>query len=156
MASIAPPLPHNRVLIKDKPEKGKLEQSVPTVEIWRAGASTPQLVSTTEKQKPIAGKLGTAMIAADEPVSVVLRFHRSLAGKVLELRASRGVVINPPEPRLLLSSTGEVILQVAFEPGQNRGEISFEIDNIKNAMPLMRVRAEMLAGIETNGGEVTR
>ena len=146
--AIPRPQAHEKTRLAGHPERGRIERATPRVEIWRADTNVPQHVAGVQARRSQAGRLGTGKVTGTDPVTLVIRFNRALAGQILRVTTSAGVEIEPSAHAMQLGPTAEAALQLSLEEAYAVGQIVFEIDTVRTVLPLMRVPAAMLNAAE--------
>jgi len=102
------------------------------VEIWRAGAIAAQLPARH------GDFLEHAYITDNWPVTVRLQFDPSSQGRVIILRAGKGVILDPPMEILHIGPTGECVLTVSMDESVAHSHISFHCEGLMTTLPLSR------------------
>ena len=121
---------------------------IPHVEIWRAGDTEPQIRRAPAAPATEKIKLQPALVGGDEPLTVILRFNRVLAGELITLKG-KGVIVSPGGEVMRLAQTAEAMLQVQLEPGERSGKITVSAGNVATTLPVMRVPESMLPSLES-------
>jgi hypothetical protein len=144
------PVPAAAPFLSGPPDLLRFERAVPRMEVWRTGSDIPQ-VATKRR-----GRLDPILINGTEPVTLLLRFHPSLAGTTLEVFAREGLTLQSPAQVLRITPTGEVVLLVGLEPTKSRGEIAFRVDNVTTVLRFDQVPLWALLARERRIGGTAR
>ena len=124
------------------------ERAIPQIQVWRNGSDLPQI-----PKRRARARFGPALIAGNEPVTIELRFHRSLAGKLLSLLRSEGVALQPAHSVVQIGATGEGALIAQLETGQRSGQIGFEIDGVTILLRLVAAPEWAVEKAEKESGQ---
>ncbi|MEY2482619.1 MAG: hypothetical protein QOK24_1147 [Verrucomicrobiota bacterium] len=102
------------------------------MEVWRAGAVSPQV--------PIrhGSYMGTAYIAGNESVMIRLQFDPLVAGKIVTITASAAIILDPPQTGLAVQPTGDCAVTLRLAGGFNRGYVNFYCQGLQTTLPLQR------------------
>jgi hypothetical protein len=120
------------------------------VEVWRAGAVSPQV--------PIrhGSYMGTAFIAGNESAMVRLQFDPLVAGKIVVVTASAAIILDPPQTGLFVRSTGDCTVTLRLAGGFNRGYVNFYSQGLQTTLPLQRASSTVVATNETANKKAAR
>ena len=119
----------------------ELQRITPVIEVWRAGAQSPQLpVRRGQHMAP-------AFIADNQPVMVRLQFDPLAQGKTVWVRRGRGAILDPPTEVLQIRPTGECVVTVRLEENAPRGHLTFHCEGLMTTLPLSR---NSLAVVQAN------
>ncbi|MEN3369112.1 MAG: hypothetical protein V7609_1255 [Verrucomicrobiota bacterium] len=156
---VPPPNPAPRVLLPSVPAPAPLspaptllqiQRLTPIVEVWRAGAVSPQV--------PIrhGSYVATAFIAGNESAMVRLQFHPLVAGKIVTITASAAIILDPPQTGLSVRLAGDCAVTVRLAGGFNRGYVNFSCQGLQTMLPLQRASSSVVAANETANKEAAR
>jgi hypothetical protein len=141
-APMPPPQRHAaRPFLSGQPDLSWVERAVPILEVWRAGSTVPQQPTKRGRSYPVR-------ISGSGPVTLVLRWDRSLAGKKVEVGGARGATVRPGGPVLLIGPTGEAALLVQLNVGVYNAELHVTTDFVTTTVYLQRVPLSMLTAAE--------
>ncbi|MEN3370690.1 MAG: hypothetical protein V7609_2833 [Verrucomicrobiota bacterium] len=138
---VPPPNPASRVQLPSVPAPApfspaptllQIQRLTPIVEVWRAGAISPQV--------PIrhGSYMKTAYVAGNESVMVRLQFDPLVAGKIVTVTASAAIILDPGQTGLAVRSTGDCAVTVRLGDGFNRGYVNFYCQGLQTTLPLQR------------------
>lgn len=132
------------------PSAIQIQRLTPIVEVWRAGATAPQ-VPVRHGQY-----LATAYIAGNESVVVRLEFDPLTAGKIVTVTASMAIILDPPQTGLPVQPTGDCAVTVRLADGFTRGYVNFYCQGLQTTLPLQRASSSVVAANETAKKEGAR
>jgi hypothetical protein len=104
----------------------------PSVEVWRAGATLPQI------PKRHGYQLEEAYIAGSNPVTARLQFDPLESGEIVLVRAAKGVTLDPSGNTFRIRPTGELVLSVSLDETVSKGHIIFHRAGVTTALELKR------------------
>lgn len=136
--------------VSRRPDQQRIDRAIPQVEVARVNSSGSQKVA---RQRAHFGRL---LLAGNEAVTVILRFHPLLAGKAITVRPSPEVTLQPAEGILPIEANGTVALQVLMAPTALKGKIFLYADGVPIELPVARVPLSMVVSRETSASEVGR
>jgi hypothetical protein len=113
-----------------------VQQITPVIEVWRAGALTPELPARRGKQ------VGPVAIPTNEVVTVRLQFGLLATGKSVVMTASGGVILDPPQQVLAIQPSADCAVSVSLSDGYSNGAIRFYCEGISTLLTLSRVAPE--------------
>ena len=143
-ASIAPPPPPAvEAPLPGGPDPAAMELAKPEIEIWRPEGELPQ---TPDRYDP-AYVTGTAVVA------LRVQFNPLAAGKSVWVKPGRGMTLNPPNPILTVSASGECIVGAQLAQGFSRSHLIFYCENVKTVLPVVRAPLATVEAAEARGGE---
>ena len=90
-----------------------------------------------------------AYVAGNQPVMVRLQFDPSVAGKVITVTASAGIIFDPPEAALVVRPTGESVATVRLADEFAHGHVDFSCDGIRTTVPFERSSPAVVASHES-------
>ena len=128
------PTPPLSPAIQPRTNPGLIQRLTPRVEIWRPGSNYPQ-IPTRRSDK---GNSDQSFVTGPELVTIRLRFNPQSAGEQVTIAAGRGVVIDPPQQVLTLSSQGDCAFLAHLEPDAPRGHLIIYCKNVRTVVPLVR------------------
>jgi hypothetical protein len=145
MPSAQPPAPP-----APPPDPIQIQRLTPIVEVWRAGALSPQV--------PIRrGRYWESVYIADnEPVMIRLQFDPLARGKTVVVRPGRGAILDPPTEVLQIRPTGECVVAVRLEENAPAGHITFHCGGLMTTLPLSRHSLARVQANENARAEGTR
>lgn len=144
---IPPPLvPAAAPFVSGPPYLQRLSRAVPRMQVWRPGSDVPQ--NAVHRR----GRFEPLLVTGNEPVTLLLYFHPSLAGQTLEVLADDSFTVQPPNQFLLIGPTGEAVLVLELGAAQSRGEIALRVDYITTALQFLRAPLEALLAKERAAG----
>jgi len=113
-----PPIPP-RAPTTAPPTALEIQRVTPAIEVWRAGAHSPQV--------PVrrGSHMAPAFIADNQPVMVRLQFDPLARGKSVFVRPGRGAVLDPPSEVLRIRPTGECVVTVRLQENAPRSHVIF-------------------------------
>lgn len=154
---LAPPVAPPQALFTSAPTLQTIQNVTPLVEIWPRGATSPQIPQRYGGGRNHHQRLKPACFVGNDPVTVLLRFHASAAGKKVMVKATWGFTVDPPDEVLIVQPNGECLVNVTLEPGLAQSHLSFFCDGLTTTLPLARTTAEIVATIEggiVEGGQI--
>ncbi|MEN3369426.1 MAG: hypothetical protein V7609_1569 [Verrucomicrobiota bacterium] len=139
---VPPPAPSSAA-----PSLLQIQRLTPIVEIWRAGAVSPQV--------PIrhGSYMGTAFIGGNESAMVRLHFDPLIAGKIVTVSASAAIILDPAQTGRVVQPTGDCTVTVGLAGGFNRGYVNFYCQGLQTTLPLQR---SSLVVVSTQEKEIAR
>jgi hypothetical protein len=139
---IAPPPPPVTEIPLPAPDPSELVLAQPNVEIWRAESESPQVPPRQ------FNKLDQAYVTGTEPVWLRVQFDPLAAGKIVWVKPSRGIILNPPVSKMTISANGECLFLVQVAQDFTRSHIIFYCDGIKTVLPVVRASLEKVEEME--------
>jgi hypothetical protein len=134
--------------LSGRPNMQRFEWAKPRCEVWRTGSDIPQ------KPARRGVRLGWALVAGNEPVTVVLQFHPSLAGKSLFLTPiDEGITIPSAQESVQIGRNGQVVLLMQLEAAASRGQITLETDSVPTVLRLVRAPLSAVERREREQGQ---
>jgi hypothetical protein len=121
------------------PSAAEIARVIPQVEVWGAGATSPQ---TPARHGP---RLETAYVFDNNPVLVRLQFDLLAAGKAVAVMGANRIAVNPPQAVFLVQATGECLVTLQLEESATRGHITFSCEGQVTTLPLARAVPETIA-----------
>lgn len=144
---IPPPLvPAATLFVSGPPYLQRLARAVPRLQVWRPGSDVPQ--DAVHRR----GRFEPLLVTGNEPVTLLLYFHPSLAGQTLEVLADDSFTVQPPNQFLLIGPTGEAVLVLELGAAKSRGEIALRVDYITTALQFLRAPLGALLAKERAAG----
>lgn len=98
------------------------------------------------------GRFESLLLTGNEPVTLRLHFHPSLAGQTIEVLADDSFPLQPPNQFLLIGPTGEAVLVLELGAAKSRGEIALRVDHITTALQILRAPLQALLAKERAPG----
>ena len=126
------------------------QRVTPAIEVWRAGAPTPQLPARR------GNYVAPAYIADNQPVLVRLQFDPLARGKAVVVRPGRGAILDPPTEVLQIRPTGECVVTVRLEERAPRGHVTFHCDGLMTTLLLSRRSLALVQANENAKAEGAR
>jgi hypothetical protein len=125
------------------PDPIQIQRLTPIVEVWSAGAVSPQV--------PIrhCRYLERAYVAGTDPVLIQLQFDPLIAGQIITVTASSGVILDPPTVTLAVGSTGDCAVTLRLCEGYAHGYVSFNCDGLQTTLPLSLATLAVVASHES-------
>lgn len=136
----APPIPPRAQLTFPRTALER-QRVTPAIEVWRAGAHTPQLPARR------GNYITPAYVADNQPVMVRVQFDPLARGKTVVVRPGRGAILEPPTEVLQIRPTGECVVTVRLEENAPRGHVTFHCDGLMTTLLLSR---RSLASVQAN------
>ena len=133
-----------------KADLGYMERATPRITVWRSGSNAPQIATRSSKRR------FQAKVAGSEPVTILLRFHPLVAGKLLSVKTTDGVFLQPNSRQVQIGGTGEGVLVVTIEAAKEEGVIGLELDGIETVLHLNRAPERFVAQREAASQEGAR
>jgi hypothetical protein len=134
-APAIPPPPAEPItpFLTGPPDLARFERAKPQCEVWRTGSNVPQ------KPGRRGDRLEWALVAGNEPVTVVLQFPPALVGKsVFLLQNDGGITIPSGQDSVQIGQNGQVVLLVQLEAAAQRGQLTLQIDSVPTVLRLVR------------------
>jgi hypothetical protein len=139
---IAPPPPPVTEIPLPPPDPAELVLDQPNVEIWRSQSQSPQIPPRQ------FNKLDEAYVTGTEPVWLRVQFDPLAAGKTVWVKPSRGIILDPPVPKMTISANGECLFLAQVAPDFTRSHIIFYCEGIKTVLPVVRASLEKVEAME--------
>jgi hypothetical protein len=127
------------------PSAEEIDRVIPKIEIWRPGSNIPQLPKGRFQK---ARRLVPVLLAGDQPVMMRLRFHPLSRGKVVVVRAARGVTLNPSGETFSIPTDGQCVLALSLDSRMNESHVSFTCEGLTTTLVLTRTSSDNVAGGE--------
>ena len=141
-ALILPPLPLPLLAQPSSaPSAAEIQRLTPIVEVWRAGALSPQVPLRHGRY------VAPAFIADNQPVMVRLQFDPLARGKTVVVRPGKGAVLDPPTEVLQVRPTGECVVTVRLLENAPRAHLTFHCGGLMTTLPFSR---NSLAKVQAN------
>ena len=133
------------------PSAAEIQRLTPIVEVWRAGAVTPQVPLRHGRY------MAPAFVADNQPVMVRLQFDPLARAKSVFVRPGRGAILDPPTEVLqIIRPTGECVVSVRLEENAPRGHVIFHCEGLMTTLPLSRRSLASMQANENAHAEGTR
>jgi hypothetical protein len=145
-----PSAPPSIAFRSQPPSAAEIAQVIPQVEVWRAGAVSPQRPA---RHGP---RLETAYVADNTPVLVRLQFDPLATGKTVTITGATRIVANPPQTILPVQVGGDCIISLQLDESAARGHITFSCEGQTTTLPLARALPEVVVAKENPSGERAR
>jgi hypothetical protein len=150
LPQVAPPQSRTTLpFLSGTPDLNWVERAVPVLQVWRAGATLPQLPVRRARSYPVR-------ISGSDPVTLVFQWDVSVAGKTVEVGGVRGATIQPEAPVFTVGPTGEATLIVQLNAGAYSAELNLTADFVTTTLHIERVPLSMLTAAERHLPEGAR
>lgn len=133
MPSAAPPAPS-----VPPPDPIQIQRLTPIVEVWRAGALSPQVPIRHGRY------LEPAYVGVNELVTVRLQFDPLASGKAVVLRTGRGVTLESGIEILRIDLTGQCLVSLRLGESWPQSAINFYCEGLTTTLPLARTSLSAL------------
>ncbi len=88
-------------------------------------------------------------ITGTDPVMIQLQFDPLVAGQIITVTASSGIILDPPPTTLAVQSTGDCAVTLSLRDGYTHGFVSFSCDGLQTTLPLSLATSAVVTANET-------
>jgi hypothetical protein len=128
------------------PSDAEIGRVIPDIEIWRPGSNIPQLPDSHFQK---TRRLVSVLLTGNQPVMVRLRFHPLSRGKVVLVRAARGVTLNPAGEAFSIPADGQCVIALSLDSGMTESHVSFACEGLTSTLVLTRTSPNNVAARES-------
>lgn len=132
------------------PTAAEIERVIPKIEIWRPGSNIPQQPNGRFQK---ARRLVSVLLTGDQAVMVRFRFHPLSRGKVVLVRAARGVTLNPAVETFSIPEDGQCVIALSLDSAMTESHVSFTCEGLTSTLVLTRTSPDNVAARENAGPE---
>jgi len=124
----------------------EIQRLTPRLQIWRPTGLLPQVPQRRGRL------LDHAYVTGTEPATLRLLFDRRAAGEHVVVMPAKGLILNPPDAVLTVSTNGECTVSAQLADGVGQSHVIFYCQGVKTVLAMSRASLAKIEAIEAATG----